>query len=128
MVANSNHFYFDYKDGKYGFNTDSSRGADTFFPFNNGDLKECLVGNGGAIMFMVKDDYSMLYTNGTSDLIGQYLKCDYVSGYHANIYAVQDCTVAYKHGDNAIVEKNYSANDLIVTVNYPSGNFCAFVK
>ena len=34
LVANSNHFYFDYKNGKYGYNTDSSRGADTFFPFN----------------------------------------------------------------------------------------------
>ena len=37
LVANSNHFYFDYKDGKYGFNTDSSRGADTFVPFSNGN-------------------------------------------------------------------------------------------
>lgn len=36
LVANSNHFYFDYKDGKYGFNTDSSRGADTFVPFKSG--------------------------------------------------------------------------------------------
>lgn len=26
-------FYFDYKDGKYGYNTDPSRGADTFVPF-----------------------------------------------------------------------------------------------
>lgn len=34
MVANSNHFYFDYKNGKYGYNTNPNRGADTFFPFN----------------------------------------------------------------------------------------------
>lgn len=27
-------FYFDYKGGKYGFNTSASRGADTFNPFN----------------------------------------------------------------------------------------------
>lgn len=121
-------FNFGMLNGKRGFFTDSSRGADTFYPFNNGDLKECLVGNGGAIMFMVKDDYSMLFSNGLSDLIGNYLKCDYVSGYHANIYAVQDCTVAYKHDTNAIVEKDYSANELIYTVNYPSGYFCAFVK
>lgn len=26
-------FIYDYKDGKYGYNTDPSRGADTFFPF-----------------------------------------------------------------------------------------------
>lgn len=37
LIANSNHFYFDYKDGKYGYNTDSSRGADTFVPFSNGN-------------------------------------------------------------------------------------------
>ena len=37
MVANSNHFYFDYKDGKYGYNTNPNRGADTFVPFSNGN-------------------------------------------------------------------------------------------
>ena len=60
-------------------------------------------------------------------LIGNYLKCDYVSGYHANIYAVQDCTVLYKY-ENNLVEHDYKSNDLIVTVNYPSGYFCAFVR
>lgn len=35
LTANSNQFYFDYQDGKYGFNTDPNRGADTFFPFKN---------------------------------------------------------------------------------------------
>lgn len=35
LIANSNHFYFDYKDGKYGYNTNPNRGADTFFPFND---------------------------------------------------------------------------------------------
>ena len=34
LVANSNHFYFDYKNGKYGYNTSPNRGADTFFPFS----------------------------------------------------------------------------------------------
>ena len=29
-------FYFDYQNGKYGFNTSSSRGADTFTPFKQG--------------------------------------------------------------------------------------------
>ena len=35
MSANSNHFYFDYKDGKYGYNTDPNRGADSFVPFKS---------------------------------------------------------------------------------------------
>lgn len=29
-------FYFDWQNGKYGFNTDVNRGADTFHPFNSG--------------------------------------------------------------------------------------------
>ena len=33
LTANSNQFYFDYKDGKYGCNIDPNRGADTFIPF-----------------------------------------------------------------------------------------------
>ena len=37
MVANNKHFYFDYKNGKYGYNTNPNRGADTFVPFNNGN-------------------------------------------------------------------------------------------
>ena len=36
LVANSKHFYFDYKNGKYGFNTNPNRGADTFVPFKSG--------------------------------------------------------------------------------------------
>ncbi len=34
LKANDNSFYFDYKDGKYGYNTSANRGADTFHPFN----------------------------------------------------------------------------------------------
>lgn len=34
LVANGTNFVFDYKDGKYGYNTDPNRGADSFFPFN----------------------------------------------------------------------------------------------
>ena len=36
LTANGNKFYFDYKDGKYGYNTDPNRGADTFSPFSSG--------------------------------------------------------------------------------------------
>lgn len=31
-------FHFDYQDGKYGFNTDPNRGADTFVPFSSGEI------------------------------------------------------------------------------------------
>ena len=34
LSANNNEFYFDYQNGKYGYNTDPNRGADTFHPFS----------------------------------------------------------------------------------------------
>lgn len=33
LTVNDTSFIFDYKDGKYGYNTDPKRGADTFHPF-----------------------------------------------------------------------------------------------
>ena len=36
LTANNKLVYIDYHDGKYGYNTDPNRGADTFNPFNNG--------------------------------------------------------------------------------------------
>ena len=34
LKANNNEIYMDYKNGKYGYNTSSNRGADTFHPFS----------------------------------------------------------------------------------------------
>lgn len=36
LTANNKPIYLDYHDGKYGYNTDPNRGADTFNPFSNG--------------------------------------------------------------------------------------------
>ena len=35
---NADEFYFDYQDGKYGFNTDPDRGSSTFHPFEKGAI------------------------------------------------------------------------------------------
>lgn len=40
LTANGNRIYLDYKDGKYGYNTDAKRGADTFSPFSTGGGSE----------------------------------------------------------------------------------------
>lgn len=40
LTANNTKLYFDYKDGKYGYNTDPNRGADTFNPFKSGGGNE----------------------------------------------------------------------------------------
>lgn len=36
VQVGTTHFYFDYHDGMYGYNTSSLRGADTFTPFKSG--------------------------------------------------------------------------------------------
>lgn len=33
LTANGNHFYFDYQNGEYGYNTDPNRGSSTFVAF-----------------------------------------------------------------------------------------------
>lgn len=33
LIANGNHFYFDYQNGSYGYNTDANRGSSTFVAF-----------------------------------------------------------------------------------------------
>jgi hypothetical protein len=38
LSANNNEFYFDYQNGKYGYNTDPNRGADSFRPFSSGPV------------------------------------------------------------------------------------------
>ena len=40
LTANGQRIYLDYKDGKYGYNTDALRGADTFSPFKSGDSED----------------------------------------------------------------------------------------
>jgi hypothetical protein len=35
LSINNTQFYFDYKNGQYGYNTSAARGADTFHPFNS---------------------------------------------------------------------------------------------
>lgn len=37
LTANGNRLYMDYKNGKYGYNTSPTRGADTFRPFSSAD-------------------------------------------------------------------------------------------
>ena len=52
LTVNGTKFYFDYQDGKYGYNTSASRGASTFSPFGNFDPMNArhLVGDGGPIV------------------------------------------------------------------------------
>lgn len=46
-TVNNVPFYFDYHDGKYGYNTNANRGADTFHPFSGGLENAIELGNLG---------------------------------------------------------------------------------
>lgn len=62
LTANNNQFYFDYQDGKYGYNTDPNRGADTFSPFSSGAQ---IIGHSGYSWF--------IRTNGCTKLTYTYV-------------------------------------------------------
>ena len=74
LVANSKHFYFDYKNGKYGYNTNPNRGADTFFPFKS-----------GVNFGLISKQYKTGLSTHTIDVTG-ILKLYYSSGIGANSY------------------------------------------
>ena len=74
MVANSKHFYFDYKNGKYGYNTSPNRGADTFVPFKS-----------GVNFGLISKQYKTGLSTHTIDVTG-ISKLYYSSGIGANSY------------------------------------------
>ena len=72
MIANSNHFYFDYKNGKYGYNTNPNRGADTFVPFSNAEQQTgSLTPNSGTIYSVeCKNAIVVCVSPGNTNLYG----------------------------------------------------------
>lgn len=45
LSINNTQFYFDYKNGQYGYNTSATRGADTFYPFKQSPVLLGTLGN-----------------------------------------------------------------------------------
>ena len=75
LVANSKHFYFDYKNGKYGYNTNPNRGADTFVPFKNGGISEFTFNSTSSFSAEIGAKYDIIcatayYQNAKSKLQG----------------------------------------------------------
>lgn len=67
LVANSNHFYFDYKNGKYGYNTNPNRGADTFHPFSNSQVITIskFTGSSKTIELDIEPSYVVIFATKT---------------------------------------------------------------
>ena len=83
LTVNDNQFYFDYKDGKYGFNTDPNRGADTFSPFSSIE-KYTMSGNYSSgyiypeitisdydLISIESDEYETLYAGVTLSMVNK---------------------------------------------------------
>ena len=64
LTANNTKLYFDYKDGKYGYNTDPNRGADTFNPFKSDPVSEDIYTNLTTVRSYAGDSLPTITGNG----------------------------------------------------------------
>lgn len=120
LIANSNHFYFDYKDGKYGFNTDSSRGADTFFPFKSGISKVVEVWSGQSnTTYTFTDNYDTILVQNI--LGGNYNPTNAITN-NTSIYNISTTMVAID------IFNNVKKGDILtLTGNNTYGAVCKIV-
>lgn len=112
LSANNNKFYFDYQDGKYGYNTDPQRGADTFSPFR--ELKTVYLGKTG-------QNYDLTSYNGWQDFTNDNFYFRVVSiSMHASNNVIPNNNV----NNGAISGPSFSYNNKtgILTVGGASGS------
>ena len=64
LTANGKRIYLDYKDGKYGYNTDALRGADTFSPFKSGGKGDDIYTNLTTVASITGDKLPTIYGSG----------------------------------------------------------------
>ena len=90
LKANNNQIYMDYHDGKYGINTSSSRGADTFIPFRS-DLS-----------FRLNCTGTLLSTSHAYDVLSFNFTITYKNGKFDST-TFQQSTTTY-HGDHSVTD------------------------
>ena len=122
LVANSKHFYFDYKNGKYGFNTNPNRGADTFVPFKSG-VDSSIKLQLGTISFSDKNSHDYTYNVPANiSIIG----C-YASGSHGIFYGVlvENDITNVSHDRTTYSNLRHDKNANTVTINVSTPNWCS---
>lgn len=107
LTANGNRLYMDYKNGKYGYNTSPTRGADTFFPFNRADhIRLNLYGYAYGWAAMYGTDAEAHTTgSGTYKLSG--VEIDHITGISGSM------TVSYTNGQGQSVSQSLSAGQTV---------------
>ena len=104
------HFYFDYKDGKLGFNTDEERGADTFIPFSVGGFKGYFF---IATSISSTDAHLLLFNGYTGELIN--------ISYNEPSKFIDDDNIAITYGDSLwkiTLKKNMYINNVLYNTGY----------
>lgn len=112
LTANGNRIYMDYKNGKYGYNTSPTRGADTFTPFR--ELKIVRLGKTGT-------SYDVKAYDGWQDFTNDnfYLRVNSIS-MSANNNVLPNNNINY--GGIGGPSISYNKNTGIVTVGGASGS------
>ena len=129
LIANSKHFYFDYKDGKYGYNTNPNRGADTFVPFKSG-VDSSIKLQLGTISFSDGNSHDYTYNVPANiSIIGCYTSGD--RGIFYGVLVENDITnVSYDRTTYSNLRHDKNANTVTINVStlnwysgYPSQTF-----
>lgn len=113
LTANNTQFVFDYQDGKYGFNTDPNRGADSFHPFKH---------NSGALKFVKITSVTNNYYTATTD-VKSVLPEKYSELTHDNFFFKNMHVIAWNSGgaaSNLQSEITYNPSDGTLKITSPS--------
>lgn len=81
LSINDTKFYFDYQNGKYGFNTDPNRGADTFVPFseNISIVAQIQLYDGEKLLVLYVYSNGVCISNQSKDLSYRFKSVEYNS-------------------------------------------------
>lgn len=140
LIANDKSFYFDYQDGKYGWNSSSSRGADTFLPFKSdndivvfgirggygGDGTSCIAITNNNILRI--QYFAKNVSFNTSDFSGSLTVNNANYQFTITIKKAGTYYILYNYG-NSSTTRTFSANGTytIPARGYHS-DFCTFTK
>ena len=115
VATDGQKLYFDSKDGKYGYNTDPNRGADTFVPFRNAEV-------------VYRD-----YTNSNEDIVNDILFTNNTNAPVTVTIAmiVSNTSSSYRYTQIAIngeVKNSYNTGNQIINQALQAGDILSMNK